>query len=144
VGGAFAALAFPLATRRSGRRQRERHGLAVERVQGTLQGHCQAGEARRVAYREARGLGRAQALDEIEERADVIGVEGDHELLVVEAEGIGRVVVHARVFAADLDVSLHDAPALLGGQRIPLARLHERIDEHVAAAEAAQHGALVV
>ena len=76
--------------------------LAVERVQRALQRHRDAGEARRVAHRVARGLGRAQALHEIEERADVVGVERDHELLVVEPERVGRVVVDARVFAPDL------------------------------------------
>jgi hypothetical protein len=76
-------------------------------------------------------------------RAGVIGVEGDDELLVVEPEGIGRVVVDTGVFAPDLDVALHDPPALLGGQRIPLARLDERVDEHVLAEEAAWHCALV-
>ena len=56
---------------------------------------------------------------------------------------VGRVVVDARVFASDLDVALHDPPALVGRQRVPLARLHERVDEHVLAAKAARHRALV-
>ena len=33
------------------------------------------------------------------------------------------------------DVLLHDPPALVGGQRVPGARLHERVDEQVLAAE---------
>ena len=53
-------------------------------------------------------------------------------------------VVHARVLAADLDVALHDVPALLRGQRVPLARLHERVDEHVPAAEAPRHQTFVL
>ena len=46
----------------------------------------------------------------------VVGVEGDDELLVVEAEAVRRVVVDARVLLADADVLLHHAPALVGGQ----------------------------
>ena len=52
-----------------------------------------AGEARRVALGVGRGLGRAQALHEVEERAGVVGLERDDELLVVEPERVGRVVV---------------------------------------------------
>ena len=47
-------------------------------------------------------------------------------------------VVDVRVLAPDLDVLLHDPPALLGGQRVPGARLHERVDEQVLAAERAR------
>ena len=43
----------------------------------------------------------------------VVGLERDDELLVVEAERVGRVEVDARVLAADADVLLHDPPALL-------------------------------
>ena len=42
----------------------------------------------------------AQLLHEVEERADVVGVERDDELLVVEAEGVRRVVVDLRVLGA--------------------------------------------
>ena len=103
-----------------------------------------AGEARRVAQGEGRGLRRAQALDEVQEGAHVVGVEGDHELLVVEAEGVGGVVVDLRILAPDADVVLHDPPALVGGQRVPGARLDERIDEQVAPAEGTGDQALVV
>jgi hypothetical protein len=54
------------------------------------------------------------------------------------------VVVDRRVLAADLDVLLHDPPPLVGRQPVPLAALHERIDEQVTALEAARHGALLV
>ena len=47
----------------------------------------------------ARRLGRAQPLHEIEELAGVVGLEGDDELLVVEAEGVRRVDVDVRVLA---------------------------------------------
>ena len=122
----------------------ERDRLAVERVQRALQRHRDAREARRVPDRVARGLGRAQALHEVEERADVVRVERHHELLVVEAERVRRVVVDARVFPTDLDVPLHDPPALVGRQRVPLARLHERVHEHVPAPECPRDRALVL
>ena len=70
-------------------------------------------------------------LDEIEERARVVGLERDDELLVVEAEGVRRVEVDVRVLAADLDVLLHDPPALLGIERVPGAGLDEGVDEEV-------------
>jgi hypothetical protein len=61
----------------------------------------------------------------------LVALEGDHELLVVEAERVARVEVDARVLAPDADVLLHDPPALLRIEPVPLARLHERIDEEV-------------
>ena len=78
-----------------------------------------------------RGLRRAQALDEIEERARVVGLERDDELLVVEAERVRRVEVDVGILAAERDVLLHDPVALLGGQRVPRARLDEGVDEEV-------------
>ena len=100
-----------------------RDRLAVERAERPLERHAQAREARRVAQRVRRRLGPAQALDEVEERADVVGVERDDELLVVEAEGVRRVVVDLRVLAPDLDVVLHHAVALLGAPARTTARV---------------------
>src|SRR6185295_10136848 len=88
-------------------------GGAVERVQGALDGHRHARERGRVALGVGAGLGRAQALDEVEEDRRLVALERDHELLVVEPEGVARVEVDARVLAADADVLLHDPPALL-------------------------------
>src|ERR1039458_1844540 len=121
----------------------ERHWLALDRVQRARDRHREAGEARRVAHRVRRGLGAAQTLHEIEERADVVGVECHHELLIVEPERVRRVIVHTRIFAPDLDVPLHDSPALLCGQRIPGARLHERVHEYVLPPEPPRRRALV-
>ena len=45
---------------------------------------------RRVAHRVEAGLGGPQALHEVEEVAAVVGLERDHELLVVEAEASRR------------------------------------------------------
>ena len=66
-------------------------------------------------------------------RDGLVGLERDDELLVVEAERVRRVEVDVRVLLADLDVLLHDLPALVRGHRVPLARLDERVDEQVAA-----------
>src|SRR4051812_9466619 len=118
--------------------------LAVQRVERALQRGVDAREGRRVALGPGRGLGRAQPLDEVQERAGVVGVEGHDELLVVEAERVGRVVVDRRVLAADLDVLLHDPPALLRIEPVPGARLDERVDEEVLALEAPRHRALLV
>ncbi len=80
-----------------------------------------------------RGLGRAQALHEVEERAGVVGLEGDDELLVVEPERVARVDVDARVLAADRMCSCMIRQRSFGSQPVPLARLHERVDEQVLA-----------
>ena len=100
-------------------------------VDRALDRRAQARERRGVAQREGRGLRRAQALDEVEEGPDVVGVEGHHELLVVEPEGVARVEVDARVFLAHADVLLHDPPAFLRIEPVPLAGLDEGIDEEV-------------
>ena len=117
-----------------GHGERERasgSGCAVERREGALDGGRHAGEGRGVALRVGGGLGGAQALHEVEEGGGLVGLERDHELLVVEAEGVARVEVDLGVLAADADVLLHDLVALLRRQPVPLARLHERIDEQV-------------
>ena len=106
---------------------------AVERAERALDGGGDAGERRGVALGVGGRLGRAQALDEVEEARRVVGLERDDELLVVEAERVRRVEVDVGVLAADLDVLLHDPPALVGGLGVPLARLDERVDEQVAA-----------
>ena len=49
-------------------------------------------------------------------RGRLVGLERDDELLVVEPERVARVEVDLRVLAADLDVLLHDPPALVGRQ----------------------------
>src|SRR5919202_642412 len=128
----------------SGEGLKGRDGLAVEGAERALQRDAQAGEAGSVAQRVGRRLRGAQALHEIEERAGVVRVEGDDELLVVQAERVGRVVVDLRVLAADGDVALHDPVALVGRDRVPGARLDERIDEQVPAAERARDQPLVL
>ena len=65
--------------------------------------------------------------------ARVVALEADDELLVVEAEGVGRVDRDLRVAAADLDVAFHDPPALLRRQPVPAALLDHRVEEEVLA-----------
>src|SRR5687768_7134528 len=96
--------------RRASAGQRDRKRGAVERVQRALDGHRDARERGGVALRVLRGLRRAQALDEVQERAGVVRLERHDELLVVEPERVGGVEVDLWVLAADLDVLLHDAP----------------------------------
>ena len=75
----------------------------------------------------------AELLDEVEELARVVALEGDDELLVVEAERVGGVDGDLRVTAADRDVLGHHPAALLERQAIPLALLVERVDDAVLA-----------
>src|SRR5829696_3460452 len=99
----------------------------VQRAERPFDGGRDARERRRVALGEARGLGGAQPLDEVEEAGGVVALEGDDELLVVEAEGVRRVEIDVGVLLPHLDVLLHDLPALVGRERIPLAGLDERV-----------------
>src|SRR6266576_4694423 len=113
-------------------------GLPVEGVECALERRGDAGEAGRGAQRVAGGLRPAEAVDAVEEGTDVVGVEGDDELLVVQAEAVRRVVVDVGVLLADPDVVLHHPVALGGGQRVPRPSLDERIDEEVLAVEPAR------
>ena len=76
-----------------------------------------AGEDRRLRLGVGARLGRAQLLHEVEELGRVVGVEGHHELLVVEAERVGRVDLDPGEAARHLDVVAHDPHPLLGGSR---------------------------
>ena len=80
-----------------------------------------------------------------EQRADFsmeeqAALEGDDELLVVEAERVGRVDRDLGVAAADLDVAFHDSPALLRRQPVPAALLDHRVEEEVLALRHADLG----
>src|SRR5207302_10610930 len=87
-------------------------GDAVKRAQRTLQRARDAGEGGGVAEGVRARLAGPQPLHEIEEVGGVVGLEGDHELLVVEPKRVAGVEVHRRVLAPDPDVLLHDPPAL--------------------------------
>src|SRR3954451_525800 len=108
-------------------------GGAVERVERVGDGHRHAGEDRRVAQRVGARLGWAEFLNQVQELADVVGLEGDDELLIVEAERVGGVDGDLRIPAADGDVLVHDPLALGHVEPIPLAFLVERVDDEVLA-----------
>ena len=61
----------------------------------------------------------------------MVGLERDDEVLVVEAEGVRGVDAYAGILVADLDVGVHHGLALLQRQEVPLAALHEGVDEQV-------------
>src|SRR5947208_1118159 len=98
-------------SRRSSSSEPSRTCLASERgavkgTQGALHRGRDTREGRRVAQGVGTRLGGAQTLHEVEEVARIVRLEGDDELLVVEPEGVTRVQVHGRVFAADADMVL--------------------------------------
>jgi len=111
------------------------HGLrrtgAAQRVEHVPQRHLHAGECRRIAQRVGRRLALPQLHDQIEKLARVVAFEGDDELLVVEAIGVRRVQPNRRMRAADADVFVHHPLAFRFGERVPGARLDERIHEEV-------------
>src|SRR5438874_2012581 len=100
-----------------------RHGLAVEGVEGALHRGRDAGEDRRLAQRVRARLGASQLLHQIEELAGIVGVERNHEFLIVYPERVRGVDLDRPVPAPDLDVCAHDPAPLLRGQQIPLALL---------------------
>src|SRR5919109_1487255 len=66
-------------------------GRTVQGVERARQRHRDAGEDRGVAERVGAGLGSPQLLHQVQELARVVRLEGDYELLVVEAERVGGV-----------------------------------------------------
>src|SRR5436305_7061170 len=77
-----------------------REGGPVQSTQGSLHRARDAGERGRVLERVGAGLGGPQPLHQVQEVGRVVGLEGDHELLVIEAERIAGVQVYGRVLAA--------------------------------------------
>ena len=67
----------------------------------------------------------------VHEVGRLVALEGGHELLVVDAERVRRVVVDRRERGTDGDVLVHRALPFLLRQCIPRAHLHERIDDEV-------------
>ncbi len=79
--------------------------------------HADAGEDGRVFERVGADLGFAELLHQVEEVLGEVGFEGDDELLVVDAEGVGGVELDARIEVADADVLVHEALAFFCGSR---------------------------
>src|SRR5437763_1911494 len=90
-----------------------------------------AGVHRRVAEGVLRRLRLAQVLHQVEELRGRLRLEGHHEVLIVQAERVRGVDLHARVLVPDGDVLVHDALPLRHRQQVPVARPHEGEDEQV-------------
>src|SRR3954468_23402295 len=101
-------------------------GRAVEPVERGADLHRLPDEDRRVALGVAGRLALAQRQHQVHEVRRLVALEDRHELLVVDPERVGRVVVDRRVLAADADVLVHRALAVLGRERVPRPQLHER------------------
>src|SRR5215831_13890588 len=77
------------------------------------------------------GFSFAQFLNEIKKIADVIGFKGDNELLVIQAEGIGRIERHRGISKPNADMFIHHALTFSQGQSVPGTCLDERIDKEI-------------
>src|SRR5690242_16809092 len=96
--------------------------------------HPHAGEDRGLALGIAACLGFSELHDEVEEGGRLVTLERDHELLVVEAEGVGSVDLDLRIAMADGEVLDHHGLATLVREAVPDALLPHRIDKEVTAA----------
>ena len=102
------------------------------RAQRLLDRARDAREDRRVPLGVAAGLRLAKRHHEVEEVADVVGLERDHELLVVDPERVGRVDLDRRELVPGGDVLVHDPLPRRLRELVPGPRLHHRVDEQVA------------
>src|SRR3989454_2165614 len=92
-------------------------------------------EDRRFPLRVLARLARAELHDEVEEVERVVRLERQHELLVIQAERVGRVNRHVRVLVPHAEVIPHDALPPFERDRVPLPFLDERVHEQVPAPE---------
>src|SRR5579884_1499369 len=113
----------------------EAYGIPIQlysqRFQYVIQRPGDASEHGGVAQSVLAGFGLAQVLDEVEEVADAVGLEGDNEFLVVEAKRVGGVNGDAGIGQSPADVFVHHALALFHWQGIPGARLDEWVDKEI-------------
>src|SRR3972149_11609769 len=101
-------------------------------VQGLVNRFSNAGDDRSVAKGEAASLGLPKRHDEIHKVARLVALKRHHELLVVEAEGVGGIELDRWKLMADLDVNVHHLLSPLDRQQEPVPGLHEWIDKQVA------------
>src|SRR5260370_6903639 len=92
---------------------------SVELVEDRLDRHLHAGEDRDVALGVGGGLGAPELLHELEELRHGLPLEGDAELLVVDAERVPRVHLHVGEAVAALEARPPHAPAPPAGQPLP-------------------------
>ena len=76
-------------------------GRLEQLVQNVLHRHLHAGKDRRIALGVFAALGLAQLHHQVQEILGLLGLEGDDEVLVVQAEAVGRVELDAGVLVAD-------------------------------------------
>src|SRR2546425_2650361 len=99
---------------------------AVQRVEGRPDRRVFPDEDRGVSLRVAGGLAVAEPQHQVHEVRGLVAFERGHELLVVDPERVGRVVVNRRkLFAADAHVLVHRPRAVLHGERVPGSYLDE-------------------
>src|SRR5712692_4766467 len=106
-----------------------------QRVEHLLRRGQDTREDRRLPLRVLARLARTELHHEVEEVERVVRLEGQHELLIVEAEGIRGVNLHVRVLVPHAEVIPHDRLPVLERDRVPLPLLHERVHEEVAGPE---------
>src|SRR5439155_2215290 len=93
--------------------------------------HLNAGEDRRVAQRVLAAFGLAQLHNQVQKILGLIGLEGEDELPVVQPVAVSRVELDGGKLIADADVRVHDFLPPGQRQQVPVARLHEGINEQV-------------
>src|SRR5215211_3572639 len=112
-------------------RRFDARGRAVEPRERVAHRHALPDEDRRVALRVATGLALAQRAHQVHEVRRLVALEGRRELLVVDPERVGGVVDDRAELVTDPHVLVHRALAILCGQGIPGARLHEGVHDEV-------------
>src|SRR4028119_1234509 len=98
-----------------------------------FRGAAAAGKDRGVQLCVGACLALAELHHQILELLRALGLEGEDELVVVDAEAVGGVVFYGVVLAAYVHVLVHHPLALFEGEAVPLAGLYERVDEDVLA-----------
>src|SRR6266849_7880679 len=100
----------------------ERHYAALaEGVKTFGERSSAAGKHRCVAQRVGAGFGFAQFLNQIKEVRRIIGLERNHEFLIIETKGIGSMKFDRAILGSYADVFVHHFLTLVSGARIPLA-----------------------
>ena len=88
-------------------------------------------EDRRVTLGVARCFTVAQRQHQVHEVRGLVALERGHELLVVDAERVGRVIVDRRELCADADVLVHGPLSRLRREGVPGAHLHEWVNDQI-------------
>src|SRR5439155_26555305 len=93
--------------------------------------HRRTDEDRRLPLRVRGRLGVSEIRDERDEATHVRDLEGDHKLLVVDAEAVTGMDTDIGIAVAGREVGSHDPGPLLTRERVPRAFLRYRIDDEV-------------